>query len=336
MLLLDLSNELLMQILTTSSSLHSTLLTCRRLNAIAIRALCTRVQCLLPKRNPLFRGRNQYTDYARMLLKYPERATMATEATFVHPYLRPQIWNSMCEILPKLTSLQTLYLQEGHGVDNSMPPQMNVWGPPPEKTIFDCDSNYIRMLTPCTELKQLRIVHVDFRYITVNEIAAFLNFPRLDFLYVKQFRGGMITDTSPFKQSKLRKLKISAGLLPTGPSTEWLFLRLPELTELSWIVDVYPDDCVILHTWSPSAITRVLLPCRDTLTSLSLVAITALDYDCSSAGVDLLGFTSLLNLTISSGLLPSGADYEDEDTDCRALVQTLPRALQSLSVSFEI
>lgn len=354
MSLLDLSDELLLQIISGDSPLDSddiiytTYRTCRRLHAIATTVRSNRLRCYKSWEHNGVRA-SSYILHQRRFQQYPERARMVHHASFHcdRPCDTSGMWDTLVDISSKLHQLRELRMLVGRrrtypsenfqgivhhlnslrGVPNNTPNDAFMNSP------FDDIRNLKTMVQSCS-FDQLRTVVIEHEGVELQEILAFCALPAIRSLEVMGLRDYTLTTSSSSSlHSNLRRLDVSSTSMPTGAEVERFFVGLVNLRTLSWTAEIYPSDYNRMYNraWSPADIRKALIPCQNTLKYLELI----IKIDRSPTGLfplDLTEFSRLSTIKINSRILFPAYAFPVLSKPDLAFAKSLPRSLTNLEV----
>lgn len=345
MALLDLSNELLGHILSQipvdihyPNTIYHVMLTCRRLSAIAMPLLYSRLTFNFPQTagRMVINSPNPFRDYDNMLSLHPERASWALSASFTYSRNRPDVWDHIANILPKLSLLQSLEI--GAGLGHPDPFGEYVGLAVPGRWTFDEDRNFIRLLKQCDHLRSLHTVVVMDRYITLREAWAFFALPHirvLDMKILNEITAPPDEDDISQEPSKLSAFNLTADMLPNTYAAKHLFRGLSALKELYWSAEHPQPHYSFQHAleiWCPKTIEEAIFPCKSTLSQLQLYNNLTLQH-IILPHIEFLEFSVLSVLKISGRILfanASTAPYCNRMNDRDDFVKRLPRNLEQL------
>lgn len=350
---MDLSTELLVHILDQipvevyyPSTIYHVMLSCRRLSTIAMPHLYRKLTFNFPQTEERMDpdSPNPFRDYDGMLLLHPERAAWAQSASFTYSFKRPDLWDHMANILPKLSFLQTLDIGAGLGHPDPFGEFVNLAVPNPTSHRLSHDRNLMDLFDVCCgDLEFLHSVRVMDRIITIQEAWAMFALPNirnLELRTLNEIEGPYTASNDTPPPSLLLSFSLTADMLPNAHIVQPLFERLSALKVLRWSAE-HPQPSSNFHDslerWSPKAIENAISPCKSTLSELQLYN-TLVQQLIVLPHIDLHDFSVLSVLKISARILFSHAlrtSYSERMRNRKDYVKRLPRNIKYLEACNE-
>jgi hypothetical protein len=197
------------------------MLTCRCVCAIATQHLYSRLSFNFPSGMRKYldpESSNPYSDFRKMLSLHPERALLAASASFRYSRDRPDVWDHMANILPKLSSLHKLEIRAGLSHPDPFGEDFH-WAVSGGAT-FDEGRNLNRLFEQCDNLHTLHTIVVLESKIRLQEAWAIFQLPSIPIADLKILHGISLPanytndEKRPHTLSTLFELRLTSNMVP--------------------------------------------------------------------------------------------------------------------------